>query len=157
MKKIILSFSLAIIILVFLSGGLFAQTKGKVHIKITDDDKKIDTVIEFKDNIDPEKIKSIVSMLAGEDIDVDIHKKGYDKMLWISDDFDFHYDFDFDFDSLFKEFNTLKFDDLSDSILLKHGIIRDSADSFIFKGDDEFVTKWHSNDTVKGKNKNHHN
>lgn len=159
MKKFLLLLNLAFLVLLFSTNFLQAQKKGEIHIKITDDGKKIDTVIEFTDNIDAEKIESIISTIAGENIEINVHGNDHNKMIWISGDdfegdfdFNFDFDFDFDFDSSFKDFNTLMFDDLSDSMLLKHGFIRDSADNFIFEGDDEHVMKWHSSITVNGKN-----
>lgn len=155
MKKILLLLNLAFLVLLFSPNILQAQKKGKIHIKITGDEKKIDTVIEFTDDIDAKKIESIISTIAGEKIEINVHENGHNKMIWISgDDFkgDFDFDFDFNFDSSFKKLHSLKFDDFSDSMLLKHGIVRDSADNFLFRGDYEFVMKWRSNDTVKGKN-----
>jgi len=165
MKKHLPVIKIALLAILLISvSSTYAQKKGKVHIKITDENKKVDTVIEFKGDIDEAELKSVIKTLAGEDFDVSVDKNGKHKMVWISDD-DFKGDFNFDFDIdwetdstvdyLFKgmkDYNTFKFDDLSDSMLTELNIKMDSMNNFIFTSDDHLGFHWKSGDILKDEN-----
>lgn len=127
-----------------------AQKNGKIHIKIEDDQRKIDTVIVLDENVDQQKIQEIVSAITGEEMDVRMHKKGNTNFLWmadneISDSFDF--DIEFDFDSIMEEahknmkMNRFDMHTMSDSMFKDMHLKLDSLNSYYFS-DKDFSMHW---------------
>lgn len=150
-----LSFLLVLSLVVFNAG---AQKIGKIHIKISGTDKKIDTVIEFKDDLNAEQIQEIISTITGEDVDVSVKAKSGNKMIWISDDDmkgDFEFHFDMNIDSMMenvhknmKMYNFNSMNKMTDSMLEAMDIKMDSFHNFYFSGDENFEFKWHGNDSM---------